>query len=371
MLGAIGGFAVAAVAILVVIVITGPSLRDVYDGMIKDALRIRDVLMSPFPLPPGAALDWAIAAVAAAALATRLRFASGGRPSVWPGLLRAAAGLAILLAVAHIVPFALNPSAASPVLVPMLLAWVAAIPPAGAQAAPYKRFLRVMLPMLAIAETLQAYPVPGSQLGIAAASFVPVGALCLGDAAVELRAWGEARGAQAVRNLRACLAAAAIALPAVFALNAIVLPGFGSAIQYGDQTKLALPGAELMRLPAPTVEQYEELVDLLHRNHCTTFVGYPSVNSLYLWSGLEAPPPQIPNAWMYALSPAQQQRAVAGLRASPRPCLIKNEELAAPYLKGLPPPQTPLVEYVMDDFRPDTQVGPFEFLLPKPSATEG
>ena len=64
----------------------------------------------------------------------------------------------------------------------MLLAWVAAIPPAGSPRPPDRRFLRVLLPLLAVAETLQVYPVPGSQVGIAAVFFVPVGALCLADA---------------------------------------------------------------------------------------------------------------------------------------------------------------------------------------------
>jgi len=47
---------------------------------------------------------------------------------------------------------------------------------------------------------------------------------------------------------------------------------------------------------------------------------------------------------------------------------FKNEELAAPYLHGVPPPNTPLVNYVLNDFRPAAKVGGFEFLLPKASA---
>ncbi len=368
-LAAAGGFVLALVAILAVILLTGPSPADVYEGMVTDALGIRDILEGAFPFPPGSALDWAIAAVAAAALASRLRLAGGNKPSIWPGLLRAGAGLVILLSVAHIVPVALNPAAGNPVVVPMLLAWVAAIPPAGVREPPYKRFLRILLPMLAIAETLQVYPVPGSQLGIAAVSFVPVGALCLADAAVDLRVWSKAKGAAALRNFGATVGVLTVAVPAMFALNAIVLPGASNAILYGEQTKLALPGAELMRLPTSSVETYTELVDLLHQHRCSTFVGYPNVNSLYLWSGLEAPAPQIPNAWMYGTNNSQQQRMVDELRASPRPCLIKNEELAAPYLHGLPPPHTPLVDYVLNDFRPAAKVGPFEFMLPKGSAT--
>jgi hypothetical protein len=365
LLAALAGFVLAFVAIIVAILLTGPSPTDVYNGMVKDALGIRDILTGAFPLPPGAGLDWAIGAVAAAALASRLRLSSAEKPSLWPGLLRAGAGLVILLSVAHVVPVAFNPSSANPVVLPMLLAWVVAIPPAAVSEAPYRRFLRMLLPMLAIAETLQAYPVPGSQLGIAAVSFVPVGALCLADAVVELKAWGKAKGAPTLANLGVTLGVLTVALPAMFGLNVIVLPGASNAILYNEQTKLALPGAELMRLPASSVETYTRLVDLLHQHECTTLIGYPSVNSLYLWSQIEAPQPQIPNAWMYGLNDSQQQRVVDELRASPRPCVIRNEELAAPYLKGVAPPDAPLVDYVLNEFRPVATVGPFEFMLPK------
>jgi hypothetical protein len=368
-LAAAAGFAAAFVAILGIVLLTGPSPADVYDGVVTQAFGIRNILIGAFPLPPGAGLDWAIAAVAAAALTVRLRRGAGVAPSLWPGLLRALAGVVIWLSVAHVVPLALNPPANNPVLLPMLLAWVVAVPPAGSREEPWRRFLRALLPALAIAETLQAYPVPGSQLGIASVCFVLVGAVCLADALVELRAWSAARGDEALGRFRLTEAAASAAVVAILALNVIVLPAGSNAFLYQDQQKLPLPGASLMRLPAEQAETYTGLVDLLHSNGCTTFVGYPTVNSLYLWSGLEAPPPQMPNGWMYGLSDAQQQRAVEGFRASRRPCAIRDEELAASYLKGLPPPDAPLVNYVFDDFKLAETVGSFEFLLPKPSAT--
>lgn len=368
LLATAAGFAVAFVTIMAAILLTGPTLANVYEGVVTDAFQIRDILVSQFPFP-GAALDWAIAAVAAATLASRLRLTSADKPSIWPGLLRAAAGLAIWLTVAHIVPVAFNPSSANPDIVPMVLAWVAAIPPAGVREPVYKRFLRVLLPALAVAETLQVYPVAGSQMGIAAVSFVPVGALCLGDALVELRAWSSARGTPALVSFGVASGVATVALAAMFALNSIVLPAATNAVVYHDQPKLPLAGASLMHLPAPTVETYSELIDLLHRYRCSTFIGYPSVDSLYLWSGLEAPAPQIPNAWIYAFDRAQQQRVVDELRASRRPCAIRNDELAGLYLHGVSPPDLPLVNYAFNDFRFVAKVGEFEFFLPKRSAT--
>ena len=370
MAAAVLGFVVAFVAILLIVIVTGPSPSDIYQGMVKDALGIRNVLTSQFPFPPGAAIDWAIGAVVAAAIAASVRLArSEFAPALWTGLLRALAGLTILCSVAKIVPVGLNPGAGDPVVVPMLLVWVAAIPPAGVVETPYKRFLRVLLPMVAIAETLQVYPVPGSQVGIASAFFVAVGALCLGDAWVDLSNWSEVRGGRVLGNFTTSVAVVAIALPAAFGLNAIVLPGMSGAVSYHELTRLKLPGAELMHLATAQIEEYEGLVELLHKNECSTFVGWPSVNSLYLWSGLEAPKPTIPNGWFYALTESQQRLAVEELKASPKPCAIVNEELAGSYLKGVAPPATPLVHYVKGNFEPIEILGPFTFELPKPSAT--
>lgn len=371
LLGAVAGFTVTLVGILVALLATGPSLADAYDGIVRQAFGIRNLLISQTPFPPGSSLDWAVGAVAAAFLATRVLRSAEGRPALWSALLRAVAGLAIWLGIAHIVVIGFNPSSANPVIVPMLLAWIAAIPPAGVTETPYKRFLRVLLPALAVAETLQIYPVPGSQLGIASVSFVPVGALCLADALTELRAVFAGRPGPRLERLAGVTAVASVALAGAFAINGLVLPAATSIVNYRQLAKLSLPGASLMRMPGPTAETYERLVDLLHRNDCTTFIGYPSVDSLYLWSGLEAPAPQPPNGWFYALDDAQQQQAVEELRASPHPCAIRNEELAGPYLHGEPPPDRPLVHYVLDDFKPVAEVGPFEFLLPKPSATGG
>jgi hypothetical protein len=291
-------------------------------------------------------------------------------PVVWTGLLRALAGISILCSVAHIIPIGFNPTAGSSVIVPMLLVWVATIPPAGAVETPHKRFLRLLLPLLAVAETLQVYPVPGSQVGIASAMFVVVGALCLADAWVDLAAWSEARGGSILRNFSTSVAVVAIALPAAFGLNAIVLPGMTNAVTYHELKKLNLPGAELMHLGVQQREEYEALVEDLHKYNCSTFVGWPSVNNLYLWSGLETPKPTIPNGWFYAMKESQQQMAVEELRASRKPCAIVNEEQAAFYLKGLPAPPTPLVRYVKQNFKPKEVVGTFTFELPKPSATE-
>ena len=364
LLAAVAGFAVAFAAIVAAIVLNGSSLSGIYDGMVTEAMRVRDVNMTEFP-QPGAAVDWALAAVAAAALCVRLRPSAGGvAPSIWPGLLRAAAGVTIWFTVARIAPFSINPSAGNPDSLPIALAWVAAFPPAGVSESPYKRFVRVMLPALAVAETLQVYPVAGSQMSIATLTFVPVGALCLGDALTSLRAWGESRGARALERFGIVAAVVSIALAAQFALDAIVRPAANGAVIYRDQEALPFAGAGQLRLAPEETETYARLVDLLHRYRCTDFIGYPNIDSFYIWSGIEAPPPYAPGAWINALDGERQQRIADELRASPRPCAIRSDARAENWLRGAPPPDRPLARYVLDGFRSVEQVGEFEFMLP-------
>jgi hypothetical protein len=364
LLSALAGFAVAFVVILVAILLTGPTPAEIYDGVITQAVRVRDVLVTQFPFPP-AALDWGVAALAAAALTVRLRSSGEREPTIWPGVLRAAAGLTILFTIARIVPVALNPSSGNPDTLPMLLAWVAAIAPAGVRESAYKRFLRVMLPALAIAETLQVYPVAGSQMGVAALTFVPVGALCLADSLTSLRAWSAARGGLAPERVGAVVGIVTVALAGLFTLDAVLRPAANAAVTYHDQKALPLPGASALHLPAADVETYVGLVDLLHSHRCTSFAGYPNIDSLYLWSGIESPPPQAPGAWINALDSDQQQRVVDALRASPRPCAIRSQARAENWLHGNPPPDRPLVNYLLNDFESVAQVGEFEFALPK------
>jgi len=363
--GAVVGFVTAFVAIVFAIVLAGSPLPDVYDGMITEALHVRDVNMSQFQMS-FAVVDWAIVALAGAALSLRLRGAGwGDSPSLWPGLLRVVAGLVIWLTVARITPFSVGPAAGNQDSLPLLLAWVAAIPPAGVEEPAYKRFLRVMLPALAIGEVLQVYPVAGSQVGIASLTFVPVGALCLGDALTSLRAWSAARGGLALERYGAIVGVFLAALVGIFAINSIIRSIGNNAQIYENAIALPFPGATQLHLQPEDFENYTRLVDDLHRYRCTDFIGYPNVNSLYLWSGIEPPPPAAPGAWIKALDDERQQRIVDELRASPRPCAIRNDGLATPWLGDTPTPvDKPLVSYILNDFHTVDQVGDFQFQLP-------
>jgi hypothetical protein len=369
-LGAVIGFVVAFVAIMLAIVLNGSTLSEAYEGMVTEAQRVREVNMTEFP-NPAAAVDWALAAVAAAAIAVWARWGGGERPSNWPGILRAAAGLTIWFSIAKIAPIGLNPSVGNADSLAAVLAWVAVIPPGGVVNRPYERFLRVLLPALAVAETLQVYPVAGSQMGIAAFVYVPVGALCLADALTCLRRWSEARGGLAAQRLGVIVAVVAAAVAVDFAINSVARPAVNGAIAYHHQKSLDLPGASALRLPPAEAETYEKLIALVHENDCTTFVGYPNIDSFYLWAEIEPPVPYAPGAWVNAMDSERQQTVVDELKKSPRPCLIRSDARAQNWLRGNPAPERPLANYVLNDFEPVAEVGEFQFELPAQGQQSG
>jgi hypothetical protein len=267
------------------------------------------------------------------------------------------------LTIGHAAPFGLNPSA-NPDVLPALLAWVAAVPPGGAPEAPYKRFLRVLLPAVAVAGVLGAYPVPGAQVGVASLMFVPVGALCLADALSSLRAWSAARGEAALARFGAVAGVGSAALVGMLALGQIVLPAASDAVTYDERPALPFDGAGYMRLEQVQIDEYAGVVEFLERNRCTTFIGYPNVDSLYLWSGIEPPKPAAPGAWVAALDDEDQARILAQLRASPRPCVLYNEKVAGFWLANKEPPDTPLTDYIFNT-RIVGESGEFELRLPK------
>ncbi|HET9152823.1 MAG TPA: hypothetical protein VFN85_01755, partial [Solirubrobacterales bacterium] len=363
------GFVVAFVAILVAIMVTGSTLSDVYGGMVTEALRVREVNPGAFPMA-NQVVDWGIASFALAALCAWLRPRQPGLPAWWSGALRIVAGLVILLGVANVHPLALSPSPQNTISLPMVLVWVAAFAPAASVETQFKAFLRIFLPALAVAQGLGVYPVPGSQIGIAALSFVAVGALCISDGLDVLRAWSAERGRLELERIGIVATVALFALTAIMALNVVVRPGINSAATYKNQPSLGLPGGTDLHLAEDQVQAYQAMVADLHRYGCSDFIGYPNINSLYIWSEIEPPPPAAPGVWHLALTDKPQQRIVNELRASKKPCVVRSENRAALWLGGREVPQRPLVRYIFSDFRPVQTVGEFEFMLPKPSATD-
>jgi hypothetical protein len=361
-LAALAGLVASCVAILAIIFITGTTPHDVWEGMIVEPWRIARYFTVPFT-SPAAAPGWGIAAIAAAALATRLRADSPQAAALWPGLLRVAAGLAIWLTISHTAPLSINPPGNSLAL-PLVLTWVAMLAPAGLEEEPGRRFLRVFVCFLALAEALQVYPVAGSQVGIASVTFVAVGAICLADGIRQLTNWSAAGGAEALRKSGAVIAVAGIALAGVLAYDLVLRPLANNAFIYSEEPSLALPGANLYHPPAAEGEELTRLTRLVEEHGCTSLIGYANLNSLYLWTGIEPPRPVPPGAWVVLFGEKLQRETLESVRDSPRPCAVRSDALAEEWLQGNPPREGPLVDYILEELESVATVGRYELLVP-------
>ncbi len=362
------GFAAAFVVVVAGVLLTGPSPADVWDGTITQAQRVRDVLVIPFGLPAQAS-DWAIVSVAAAAVALVIRrrgILTGGSP--WPGVVRVLVGLLIWFAATATSPITFNPGV-NVDTIPIVLVWVAAFAPAGFDEPVYMRLVRVFLPAFALANVLQVYPVAGSQIGAASLLWGPVGALCIADGLRVLSRWSEAREGTTARTwMTVGLAALCIAVAVKFAVGNVVRPGITNAIAYGDTPSLDLNGADRLHIAPAEADVYRQVTNFLKAN-CDSFVGYPSVNSFYLWSNIEPPQQLLPGAWMELLDAKRQQRVVDEVRAADRPCVVRNEQLAAKWLGGRPRPMRPLVDYVFGNWQSVAKVGNWELFVPAKSGS--
>jgi hypothetical protein len=295
---------------------------------------------------------WAAVSVAACAWILTGRFGARASPAV-PALARVAVGAFTWLAVL------VSPSLYLLFAVP--LAWVAVVPPAGDRQNPTDRFARLLLASLAVMETLQAYPVAGTQLWIAAMTFVPVGAICFNDGLRQLQVFAATRPSSWSSTVARSLA------PGATIVNVAVWPLFAylAASAYVSGQPLGLPGTELMRVPPAEASSLQSLVRAVNRD-CASFITIPGMSSLYLWTGhsrfsqLDAGP------WMFSLDASQQQLVVSQIAHRPGVCVVISQPLVDFWAEGRPIPRRPLVDYIDATFHPSAAFGIYELLIRNP-----
>ena len=324
LLGMFAGLGSGAVLILGAIVAAGTSLPALFDDVVGQALRQREIFSLPLRMPSGA-VPWAFGGLAGALIAVLLR---DGRPAStpWPGAARIVAGLAIWSCAAQIPLLGLAFSGFPNLAIPAALAWVAVLGPRGIAERPGMRFARVALPAIAVAQILQVYPVAGTQISAAAVTFVPVGAICLADGWRSLRAWSATRGELTAARTAAIGGVTVTVLALALVDLAVVRPGLQSFADYRARAPLPFAGAGRLHIERAARDTYARLAEVIALNGCTALVGLPSTNSMYLWTSIDPPSSTLPSAWMTQLDDELQQRAVDELRRSPRPCAFRHDE---------------------------------------------
>ena len=360
----LAGAAAVTVPVIGIALAMGTRVGDLVDSVLIRPTRLSDAFSVPLVLPPQV-LDWGLLAVAAAFV---VRVSRSAVDTTGPLLLisaagRLLAGLAIWFSIMGSSPVTVGP-ASGPLALSVLLAWVAAIPTAAdATRPPSSAVTRVLLPTAAITESLQAFPVAGSQVASRFCSMVPVGAMCLRDGTDDLRAWAASRSAGTVDVVRTVISALGLVLAAKFAIAAVVRPLHSNRSTYRAERALPFPSATRVHLPAPERSAIIGVTRLL-QSRCTSFQSLPGMASFYVWTRQRPPTGFNVGPWWSLLSHREQQAIVVALSRTPRSCVIRNDDLVAFWTRGKRlPTDSPLLNFIDTAYKPLGRFGGYRVLV--------
>jgi hypothetical protein len=322
-----GGAGVAALSIGIAL-IGGTRAGDLWTGLVTAGLRFPQLFTLPLAVGPVHVLVAALSLVAAA-----LRRPMGG-------LVRVAVGLSMLLSLVWM------PNGSFMAAVP--LAWLAIRAPSGDD--PAGPYARALIAALAVLQPLQAYPIAGTQASMAGFCLIPAGAVILGDGVRQLATTRIPR----MTWVTQALLAVNVALVMLLALT--------TTAAYAIGVPLDVPGAKHLRLPAREASAIRQLVAAVDRS-CSTFITFPGMNSLYVWTAQDEPTPVRVEIWWLRLDDAQQTSLVQQLSAKSRLCVVKNQRVIEMWAQGRQVPDTPLVDFIGRSFVRQGSYGDYELLV--------
>lgn len=328
----------------------GTTLRGLVHGVVLDPINHPVDNTWPLDISPRAPW-WTLAMLSLALLFTVARrrgWTEGHAGHASRGLVQILAGLAIWLVATEMLP--LNPLAAS---LPLL--WVALVSPPATAGADHEAG-RVVLVATAALQALHAYPVAGSQVAWATFLFVPVGALSIADG------WRVLASAHLAtpppgRLRRSAPPLALATLLIAFAASGLYDVQWQFWSTYRAGVPLDLPGAEGIRVSAQQAVVLRTLSDRLTK-HCATFVTWPGLNSLYIFTRLEPPTMLSTVAGMTQLPEAQQADLVTHLDHVPGPMCVVTRFPPGPV-------DSRLGAYFEQEFRTVFTVDRYAFKIPR------
>jgi hypothetical protein len=317
-----------------------------WNGLVVAPLQFPRLFTLPVTLNAGS--DVIAAFAFAVAIAVSVRHAIPEGSAMAAGLVRVGAGVVMWLLVL-VLPVSIF-------LFALPFAWMASRAPNEDGVDPVGGYARVLLPALAVVESLQAYPIAGSQLSMAGLGLVPVGAIILGDGIRQLRAASVAAGGM--------VKAVGAVAPTLLVINvvALIVLAFTVTAAFVTGTPLGLPGAESIRLQAQSAADLRHLVAAVDRG-CSSFITFPGMNSFYIWTAKDPPTPVRVEVWWLVLDTNQQQALVQQLTGTPRLCVIKNQHVIDMWAEGHQIPRSPLVDFIDREFVHDSTYGNYELLV--------
>ena len=375
----VAGIGTVTIVVLAVVFIEGTTPSGLIDGVIVRPLDFPDLVYSDLDLSPLAPL-WGLLAVGGAAIVTWRRRAGtvathgpqrrdplqvAGTSLGWlTAAARIAAGLGIWVAVL-LVGGAIPAVSAfhhdwhpGSIGIVAPLAWVAAIPPQPSEGASSVSFVRALIPTLAVLQLLQPYPVPGTQVAWGIFLFAVVGGICVADGLVELTGMPAAFGLPRPRVI-----GGAVVVAFLIVVVAAPMRSWVDRVRtaYDQGTPLGLPGAERLRLPAWKAAELRNLTAEV-RASCSTFLGLPGFNSLYLFTGEDPPTGMNVGAWPILFDETDQQHVVDQVRRDQRLCAVRNKAALPLVLSAPGSSDRPLVSFIQHRFTPEKRVSGYEIM---------
>jgi hypothetical protein len=329
-------FMAAAPLIAVFFVLKGTTLHGMYDAMIAMPQRLAATF--GFTPPFGKYRTWAMLS----ALLT-LMYLLGRIPDAGIQLMKMALAVSIVVASIRWKPvFHLN-------IAPLFL-WVFLVPAAGRTLGAREYYARVVMVCIAVLQSLQAYPVPGTQMYIG--TFVMVPLACIGF--FDSLQWPFLASHPYLPRLISTLL---IALVAVYSFRFFRC----TARTYRAGVPLRLAGAQHLRLQPERVVVLRELATTLHQ-YSSTFLDTAGFNSLYLWTGKQPPNHLVVGSDIQIFTPQEQHGVIVALLEQPDSMIVRQ-----PGTFGSPAGSTPFHQEIDREFRVWRCIGPFELMVPKSS----
>jgi hypothetical protein len=369
--GFVGGFTLILGAITTAVLLRGTTLYGLLDGVLLNPLRVGtrfvysiDWFVRRWPIP----VAFTLAAVAWVGF-LRSGLSARRRTFAWlvSVLCRVTYGVLFLVwfggerhnSFEGFVLFAL-PGAAF-LLLRNDIALNAEVDPRLAERLAGEAFARLFLALLAVTESLWAFPVAGSHRSFMC--FLPALALIISvvDGFQDLAgcAWS---------NSRAALAFARLARATVVTMLFLDTASEADAARryYDNRASLGLNGAEWIRLDPGAVTHYRSLTAAL-RDRPDTFFTMPGQYSLHFWTERDPLTTLNLTNWMYMLDEQKQRSIVTAMDARPEVCVVVNPTLLEFWMAGRPVPQTSLVRYIRENFVPSREVDNVKILVRKPT----
>lgn len=208
--------------------------------------------------------------------------------------------------------------------------------------------VRPWLAILFVLQSMQAFPIAGSQLNWGTFLWIPLMVLGLVDA---INFWSARVRTTWSRVFGVFFLVAACWL-VVLQIDEFIRIQKARTL---DGMRLGLPGAEDIILPAPVASALHVVSVNAHQSAGTLF-SLPGLFSFNQWSGKPTPTLRNVTHWFSLLSEADQQEIIRSMSADPRACFVLQQPLVVLLAKSGFSARGPLVAYLHNNYRKTLEV---------------